>query len=292
MLILRPQFLRRTHKKPLVARHVAAPRPASSVEEQLGILLAHFHYQGSMRRKAQGQFRYFTWLALTLVGYAWLNDLMTGEYSIDWIVSHWLIYIIVLIPACAPLGVSHFEREIAQNMTRYNSPRIVGPLLQAREFGDAELCKRVDKALLRIMGLPMAKWVELSSLERRSLHKALHDGSLELVEAILPLAVSQGDRETLQTLSRLTTELFLPQQTQLKFAVKQALEQLTQRLEQESQPEYLLRATAPYEPPQSLLRPAKDIVEPTFLLRSLSEPNNTHFDPIDETIQNVGTSNF
>lgn len=292
MLILRPQFHRRVFRRPNTSRARGVSLPAQNSDYALELLLAHFRQEGLERRKAQGRFRYITYVALGVVCFAWFSDLITGQFSFEWMLSHWLVYIVVLGAACMPIGISHVQREIAHLLTQHSHPKAIGALLQAREFGEPELSCLIDQAILRIMAQNLdPNLFALSRLERKALHKALHDAGLELVEALLPLAVSNGDRETLQTLSRLTSELFMPQQQPLKRAVEQAMESLVDRLDTEAMPQYLLRSTNHTDAPQSLLRPAKDTLEPTLLLRTLSTQNDAFSSPLDETTQSVGTSN-
>lgn len=290
MLILRPTYLRRRRKSGSYSRRKGAVSVPAEREEQIEVLLAHFRHEGRLRRKAQGQFRYITWLAIGIVGCAWFSDLITGQFSMEWVFSHWLFYLLVLAPACVPIGVSHIEREIGRQLAWFRSPKAVGALLQARELGDADYCLSIDQALLQTLERSSLEEITLTYLERRSLHRTLHDAGFDLVEALLPIAVHQGDRETLQTLSRLTNELFSPSQSQLRSRVEQAIELLSSRLDQEAQPNYLLRSSAPDIPMQSLLRPARGNAESTLLLRSINDENSSISYVQNETINSSHTS--
>jgi hypothetical protein len=278
MYILYPEYHPKRKRLKSPQEPHSSSQPLASTEEVSGLVL-WFRQEARERRLAQQRFSFVTWGGVCFVAIVWICDLFTGQYSMEWIFSHWLLYLLVLGAVSTRIGISHIQRNIALRLSTQTDPNTIGVLLQARDLGEEDLTIVVDRALMKILDAdPPYHAISFTAPDRTALNHALYKADWVLVACLLPLAAAQGNIETRSILQRLLGEWESVAERDAVLCLEECLAALSARLEMEAMPHYLLRATAEKEPPQLLLRPARDTAEPTQLLRSAFSAPPSHTD--------------
>lgn len=249
---------------------------------------------GAIEREAdsyRSSRRFFTCLQLVM-GAILAHYLLTALYS-GFVLGNWsppsdgsnLVLFLGALGAMQGL-VTQSHKNAVSKLSEFNDIRIAGALLEAAERNDKSLKTIAERTLVRLLPRLTAANNPLNESQLASLNRALKSDNSELVVAALKALEEIGDETHVEQVKRLAYQKAKnPFQETVRDKALACLPYLEKRAENAKMAKTLLRASAPHNTDNTLLRPASHTPEsrPEELLRPITPPSpdsaesiNTH----------------